>query len=804
MLTSEQMELIRDLLGVSVVFACLPVAVAFVRWVAVRLPLGSHRHYRGKGTAVFYICLLVSVWLSRLALGYYEITIAVGDAKLGQWEMVLNSFTRALQTFGLAENYETVITRGRVMATAVFSEGSVWVGRFGVYTAVMNVVVPVAGGAFVFDMLANIFPKLALYASHLVFWKEKHYFSELDARSLALAKSIRAAERKRLLSGVIVFCDVYADKWEEKESELLQEAKDIGAICLRDDIIHVRKNINGGRSTYYLIDQKDGENLQALVALSRLPFLAGMRKAKVYLFSHGDSYVQLEQQLQQQLNKRDMTVIPVQSYRNLAMNLLVELPLYEPLVGKKDTKQLNVTILGNGSIGTEMFLAVYWIGQMLDCRLNIHVVSQDSREDFWEKIDYINPEIRHTCTENHHILQYRKGSFAQPYAYVSYTQSDVRLGAFWKMEEPQAQRLMDTDYFIVALGSDAVNMNIAEKLRQCIGQRHAEAGGDGKRTVIAYAVYQSELCQCLNMQKRYCSYDKEKADIYMHAFGSLHQEYAIENIAMTEHQVLAQEIGQAYLHARQKSEQIADNRKRATNADKEYAHWADIARAMHLKYKVFSLGWITTSVFDKDSAAHAEGVQRACALYRGAAIGCKNVDSQSARQMEENRDRLAWLEHRRWCAFTRVKGFRSTDAYAQYYDATGSYKHMSLKLHPCLRECSDTGMQQLIDGNRTLHPEAAVDALDALTCELYGKYNDYDFKQYDYPEHAFSFVSEATAMKKLNMEETALRTLCRRRRISGAERFMDTEEWMIPTHQIKRLQKKKPKNQAEKAKSEAK
>ena len=47
---------------------------------------------------------------------------------------------------------------------------------------------------------------------------------------------------------------------------------------------------------------------------------------------------------------------------------------------------------------------------------------------------------------------------------------------------------------------------------------------------------------------------------------------------------------------------------------------------------------------------------------------------------------LAWLEHRRWSAYTRTMGYRSTDAMERYYFAENNHKNMSLKLHPCLVE----------------------------------------------------------------------------------------------------------------------
>ena len=103
-------------------------------------------------------------------------------------------------------------------------------------------------------------------------------------------------------------------------------------------------------------------------------------------------------------------------------------------------------------------------------------------------------------------------------------------------------------------------------------------------------------------------------------------------------------------------------------------------------------------------------------------------------------DRMAWLEHRRWNAFTRIKGFRCTRQYDVYAKAgeNGSYKQMDIKLHPCLLECDQKGIRKNFDphGDTLLADvdKTDFDLLDELSYDLHNKsYNGYDFKKYDYP-----------------------------------------------------------------------
>ena len=159
---------------------------------------------------------------------------------------------------------------------------------------------------------------------------------------------------------------------------------------------------------------------------------------------------------------------------------------------------------------------------------------------------------------------------------------------------------------------------------------------------------------------------------------------------------------------------------------------------MHLGYKVYSVGYFEKSIFDVqgiDDPLYVKDRLAGYERFKGLAGG-KEEGGQGLLH------RLAYLEHRRWNAFTRVKGFRYSSEYLRYEKSTGSYKHMSLKLHPCLVECDDRGIRAELDEKGvpvqdSLFKEEDAerrDLRDELSYELYGKgLNSYDFKEYDYP-----------------------------------------------------------------------
>ena len=753
-----QVGVIITLLCLSVAAVIVPSMIYFARKLVEKPTYGTYKKTTVSRMLLFSGCLIAAVWCLRYAVGYFSIVSADDNTvTLTWWEEIFNSLVHALQTFSMDEDYTDYILNGKEMLGTICGDNSVWIATYGLYASVLNFVAPIAGGAIIFEILASIFPKLRLQLSHLAFWKEKYYFSELNDASLALAKSVCTIKVSSFMKPVIVFTDAYVDDEDEKGSEMLLEAKLLGAICIRDDLSHVKKNKFGMRK-FFLIDEAESGNLQTLADLANSSNSTYLKKSEIYLFTNDDAYVQVERRVRDRLitdlkfTEEELPVfVPIQSYRNLISNLLVDVPLYEPLIGKDPdclgNQTLTVSILGTGHIGTEMFLSTYWLGQILNCSLKVNVLSQESEEEFWNKIDYVNPEIRHTTIKDDPILRInRKGDIANVYCEVNYHQCDVKSSEFMSCLIDPEKKILDTDYFLVSLGTDEDNISVANTLRKYIGQYHIKVKKPIK-TVIAYVVYDSELSKTLN-RKKYYNFVNEKVDVYMQAIGSLHDVYSVRNVFMTDREPFAQKAHEAYAAVQNREERAKTHRTRMND---DYKHWANLARGMHVKYKVYSMGMIKESMFDYPNATEAynEILAKSYSEYKAVVSG--QVEFISKDQENEHLmllHKMAWLEHRRWNAFTRVKGFRSTTDYDVYAvpGVIGSYKQMDIKLHPCLVECDQKGIRANISSKGEIDVESLFqcddrddfDLLDDLSYDLYSKkYNDYDFKQYDYPISAF-------------------------------------------------------------------
>lgn len=754
----SQMTVILSLLAVSVLILFVPAVVAFVR----RLVKGLRGDVRKRTSILhkidFLLRLLVAVCCLRYAVGYFGV-ITQAEGALTWWEEIFNSFTHALQTFSMDEEYTDYILDGKDMICAVFNAigepllpfESTAETVYGLYVSFLNLLAPVVGGALVFELLTNIFPWLKLRMSYVVSWRAKYYFSELNEMSLELAKSLCASQKSFWKKPYIIFTDAYVDDENEKSSEMLLEAKWIGAICVRDDLAHIEKCRRGSRA-FFLVDENGASNLQTLTVLADADNYKYLRNAEIHFFTTDDAYVQIEKgirdRLSQRFSEKEMPIFtPVHCYRNLILNLLQKIPLYDPLVGRKGAKELTVTVLGTGCIGTEMFLTTYWLGQMLDCHLKINVLSQESEEAFRSKIDYVNPEIRYTMQENHPVLTVnRKGETAPVYCKVEYIQCDVKSSTFVQCLTDGERGILDTDYFLVALGSDEDNISVANTVRKYVGQHHLSAG-DARKTVIAYVVYDSELSDLLNANRYFCFAGKEP-DVYMCAIGSLREVYHVDNVLMEKYRPLADQAHAAYLSVPGKRYRAMLDGKRRKEG--HYNYHSSLARAMHIPYKMFSVGLVRTSVFDCriSDEERTRRLEAGYKTYQKFALGEERLPCAS--QTSEHLallNKLAWLEHRRWNAWTRVYGFRSTKDYVSYASAVGSYKQTELLLHPCLLECDAKGIRAKMTPEGAIVPDTILrqrqgedyDLLDELSYDLYARgYNGYDFKMYDYPRYDFS------------------------------------------------------------------
>lgn len=794
----------------------------------------------------FTIALTISMLsIQFLSESYAQVVNEEADKTV--LEILASSFLHTLKGFGADDNFLNGAESFKRLISAVFPEYAVEKSTFGfsIIVSLMAIVAPITSATIFFEILTNFFPKLKLFFSKAFFWKEKYFFSELNERSLTLAKSVKSAKRR---SPIIVFTNVNDSTYENAEYYRI-EAKRIGAICFHENLSDVKKRFLT-KKKIILINDNEVENLELLTEHSVSSVYKTLKRTEIYLFCQDCIYADIERQFRKNITQKyksyeklekihsyikakykdeapsffiklkriyiyfntetkhkntsfnedldgiykwchyildilyQPVVIPVRHYRNLITNMLETTPLYEPIVHKeKKNRTLNVTILGIGDIGTEMFLTTYWIGQMLDCKLCINVVSKEPKGTFEDKLNYINPEILRTTNKDDEILRVYKDKdvFSEPYCEYKYFSCDVKSEEFKKLLK-NVTGIADTNYFLVSLGSDEENLSIANMLKTEIGVAHIANKAVGKnieKTIINYVVYNPSLNKSLGEGSLICSCSADEPDIYMQAVGGIENLYCEEYIFMKNYLSGANAAAKSYDKKQGVKVRRTDFNKRLKD---EYQYWSNLALRLHFKYKVFSVGFITKSIFDE---GYERNLQDACQKY------IDEFRPELKLQLEEIQRnptlierKLQWLEHRRWCAFLRTMGFRQTQNFEAYILKTASHKNPEMKLHPCLvecekpvcKECMKTICENCREAPDYMHkfavkkasekdkPDATIrdievkcaingdfeynnsnyDLLDELSVDLIAlkqnepykglkAFSPYDFKQYDYP-----------------------------------------------------------------------
>ncbi|MBO7761547.1 MAG: hypothetical protein J6T24_01995 [Clostridia bacterium] len=204
--------------------------------------------------------LLIVGTLLSLAVFFFPISFIAHESPtdpLGVITAAVGAFIKAMSTFfGEGDYFGTMETLAELLPTELF-------GYYRLLAILLHLFAPLLTFGFLLSFVKN-FSAMARY--RLSFFRAAHIFSELNPHSLALAKSLADAEKKRpfFLRSVIVFTNI-RDVDGDAGYELVPQAERLGAILLRRDLesIHFRLLPFGGRRlSFYLLADKQAERLR--------------------------------------------------------------------------------------------------------------------------------------------------------------------------------------------------------------------------------------------------------------------------------------------------------------------------------------------------------------------------------------------------------------------------------------------------------------------------------------------------------------------------------------------------------------
>ncbi len=717
-------------LNLSFIVLLVPVTVWLIKYFYFHSARNSKKPITNKMLFLTSVCLVLSVSCLRFCTYLYA-----SQADENLFELIVNSLIQAVRGIALDENFVDVLETGKAMIADFFPDNANALTAFSILYNVTNVLTPVFGGAFVFNAIIKFLPRFKLRIS---FFKKQYYFSELNDRSLALAASIADQKISRWKRPLLVFTDTYVDEDSEKSNELYQAATRIGAICLNDDIVHFHVPTIP-RKWFFLIDEKEIDNIHALAALAAEAKPSHIRGTQVFVFYQNDAYALTEKRILDSIDavveekykglidfikthptkkiikkvcEKNDTAQPteeqirsyvfeqfvpgitrVRDYENLVFLLLRDIPLFAPLLrtelrkqastDKESTHQepqLNVSILGGGSIGMQMLLSSSWCGQIHGHSLGLNMVSVEECDMIRKRIEQIAPEFLESTKKDSDLLRIYNGreDRNKPYFTFRYAQADLCVQNLADIScvsvegDGSTHSLLDSDYYLVALGSDEQNIATAELLARKIAVYHKQKGID-KDVDIVMMVYDPQICALFERNKDLAEYTNK--NIHIHPYGSLEFIYSIQNITLIRDNPdgVAMNRHYASLLAKQNAGHQADRSRQK----KVYDAWSSLARAFHLNYRVYSANrFLQDPICANEKKAllsQFEITPDVYEHYHNIAVSKESPIYNNALSKY-----LGWLEHRRWMAYIRSIGFIQSADPAQ--------KDIVLKLHNCLVE----------------------------------------------------------------------------------------------------------------------
>lgn len=673
---------------------------------------------------IFAVSVVLSVACLRFAVAYHSI-----DANTHISELIFNSLLQAFQTVGLDEDIGECVIAAKAMLVEVYGANRGWLMFAGTWVALLNIAAPISGGALIVNLLVSFFPKLKLKFS---FYKKQFFFSKLNECSIALAESIAAEkdlnrfgqkpllvftdtcmdessdllQKARALGAICISDDITSISsftFKEKRYFLIDE-NELGNIetfselaeaeCCRS-LKKAYINVFYRDDSYILAEKGIMEKLEGQYTEM---FKNKINRKANNLLKADQKKESKNKESDPEATDEEKSVKNIDEYRadvlyemmpivsrivyqtNLIYNLLEDIPLFTPLLNRSanisDNPEFNLTVLGTGSMGMQMILNSSWCGQFYGYALCINVVSNQGIEDLMGKLDSCSPEIlESTCPDSSILDVYSDGSHkAKPYFKLRYAKADLSSINLSTVNmnnincECDTHNLLDSDYYLVALGSDQMNIAVAEKLSREIARKQ-EQSKNFKNVVITFVVYDKHLQGVFNSRN-----SNTPSYIRTEAFGSLRDVFGWQNVTMERLAPYAYRVNKAY-----RAVSVDDARKtgRSLRAQNIYNHWSSIARGVHIKYRVFS-AFLYRASQNADTLTAAPNLKSfdLCAFN-----DYKNLITDNSPEADIIKKQLTWLEHRRWCAYMRANGYVCRN------DRIKGKNDNAIKIHPCLVEC---------------------------------------------------------------------------------------------------------------------
>lgn len=543
---------------------------------------------------------------------------------------------------------------------------------FSSYAAFLYVIAPVLTFGNVLSLFKNVKGEIR-YSWHR---RKKHYImSELNEKSMALAKSIYKKEKK----AVIVFTDVFEQN-EEDDYELLTQARNMNAICLKKDISHMDFLSKKGAVEIFLIGSDESENVsQAVKITTELNRKNKKHNIKIFVFSTKPSasyiidsikYDHLLQHASRNGYAEDCFKLRrIDERQQLIWNTVPKMKVFDLAQAHDNT--LSVMIVGFGSYGAEFFKMLVWYCQFEGYKLRISIIDKQGEGADGKKC--IESLIERSCPE---LIQKSRSRNKEDALYDIEVFSDIDVLSadldellLYTGTDAQktaaARRLKATNLAFVSLGDDDVNIEVSIHLRSLFDRINgikakAEIDWNEEAVDIYSVVYDDQKSGILysdDAQNKDSHLLRNHKDVpyHIHFIGSMSSQFDYQNIysadlersAYTHHSGWVA-IEEAIYQEWQKQGDLVnlENHEWYFQGEKDEKA-VEKTRKRYEQYEYYRRSSVAKELYQREIKANA--------ILRKATT-CLGKENMQTCQCE-NCIRRKRSEHLRWNAYTRVLGY---------------------------------------------------------------------------------------------------------------------------------------------------
>lgn len=526
----------------------------------------------------------------------------------------------------------------------------------GIFFVGLTILSPIVFGGLVASFFEGFFTFIHYFITKN--FCDIYYFSDLNEKSLLLAKDIHEKQKHSL----IVFCN----KNKKIDSTLLQEAKYNGfVLTTRNELDFVK--ISKHKHCFFEMKNDEVKNVADVSSLlsefQKLANKHSSKSAKRNILENKQIYLVAEKETSYEvINKLEkcVNVIILNRYKSAFYNLLFKKPLYECLGNRKD---FSITVIGAGNCSSEIIKACAWCTQLgNDYSTKINVIDKNAKD--------LEKRLKKECPE----------LISSSYN-INFSDCDISKLEFNNLLETKCA---DTNYIIVASGSDDDNLRIAMELRRFYLSSSPEFNN---LPVINVYIEDNEYLQSVQGLIN-SSLEDKKNNYILESFGSDKEFYSYSMFNDSDIEKLAINSSCVYWKYRKDNHPEENYTVSEMNDmyffDKEFEKNSNRTNAIHLVYKLFLLGFGIRK--KSDPSVTQEQKKSAPKLLKY--LKEKLADKSKL-------DNLAYIEHERWNAFYRSEGwcgipYDKWDAFKKQYNKQKNYV---IKQHACI--CSYEMLQEV-------------------------------------------------------------------------------------------------------------